>query len=531
MPPHNTEIKAKRASPTLHRGPTSADNPVDPRPDYARRWRELRGGNKRDVAEIDSAMERSPAPAKRAPAKPRREPVTPASSHVLQLDRRAPLVTAAHFLHQRYRVRDGTHRLIHWQDGFYHWTGTHYAAMDEAKLRSELWPFLESAFQDGEPFQPNTGKVNEVVNALKAAAYLDSSLAPPCWLHDDNSINELTYDPGEVVACRNGLLDLRSQTLLPHTPQFFTLNALDFPYAPEAPAPAQWLRFLQSLWGDDTEAIGTLQEMFGYFLTGDMRHQKAFMIIGPKRGGKGTIARILRSLLGQDNVIGPTLASLSETFGLEPLIGKRVAIVSDARLSNRADQHAIAERLLSISGEDALTIGRKFKKAWTGRLPVRFLVLSNMLPRLSDSSGALASRFILLTMQKSFFGREDHGLTDRLTKELPGILAWSLAGWSRLTRRGYFLQPKSSAEAMQTLEDLTSPIAAFIRERCAFGPGYVPVDDLFSAWVLWCNRAGTPSGSRQTFGRDLSAALPRMKIARRGPMGKQVRVYEGIELL
>ena len=37
---------------------------------------------------------------------------------------------------------------------------------------------------------------------------------------------------------------------------------------------------------------------FGYCLTGDTAQQKIFMIVGPRRSGKGTIARILRALVG-----------------------------------------------------------------------------------------------------------------------------------------------------------------------------------------------------------------------------------------
>jgi len=69
------------------------------------------------------------------------------------------------------------------------------------------------------------------------------------------------------------------------------------------------------------------------------------------------------------------------------VVGKRVAIISDARLGGRADQHAIAERLLSITGEDTITVDRKFREAWTRRLQTRFLILSNELPRLPDASG------------------------------------------------------------------------------------------------------------------------------------------------
>jgi putative DNA primase/helicase len=88
--------------------------------------------------------------------------------------------------------------------------------------------------------------------------------------------------------------------------------------APAAPEPRQWLEFLGQLWGpDDQEAINTLQEVFGYCLTGDTGQQKAFLLVGPKRSGKGTIARVLARLVGiGGNAVAPTLAALGTNFGL-----------------------------------------------------------------------------------------------------------------------------------------------------------------------------------------------------------------------
>ena len=145
------------------------------------------------------------------------------------------------------------------------------------------------------------------------------------------------------------------------------------------------------MWPDDRSSIDTLQEIFGLAVTAETKHQKAFLIVGPKRSGKGTIARLLTRVLGIENTVNPTHGSLGTNFGLATLIGKRVAVISDARIGGRADQHIIAERLLSITGEDAITINRKFRDAWTGRMQTRFLILSNELPRLPDASGALAS--------------------------------------------------------------------------------------------------------------------------------------------
>ena len=40
----------------------------------------------------------------------------------------------------------------------------------------------------------------------------------------------------------------------------------------------------------------------GYLLTSDTRLQKILILVGPKRSGKGTIARVIRGLIGDENV-------------------------------------------------------------------------------------------------------------------------------------------------------------------------------------------------------------------------------------
>jgi putative DNA primase/helicase len=121
------------------------------------------------------------------------------------------------------------------------------------------------------------------------------------------------------------------------------------------------------------------------------------------------------------------------------------------------------------------------------------IIISNELPRLADASGALASRFIVLLLTRSFFGREDQTLTGKLLTELPGILNWGIAGWRRLTERGYFVQPGSALDAVQQLEDLGSPTRAFLRERCEIGPFHtVGIDELY----IRLGANGAPSRAR-----------------------------------
>lgn len=291
--------------------------------------------------------------------------------------------------------------------------------------------------------------------------------------------------------------------------------------------------FLSQLWQKDEQSIATLQEWFGYMLTPDTRQHKILMLVGPKRSGKGTIARILRELVGPENTASPTLASLGTNFSLWPLLGKTVALIHDARLSGRTDAAVVTERLLSISGKDAQTIDRKFLSPVTTKMMVRFMVLTNELPKLADSSGALPGRMIVLRLTESFFGREDKTLTDRLLTELPGILLWSIAGWEQLHERGHFEQPMTGKEMLEDLENLSSPVGAFVRERCRVGPGgSVEKKALFDAWKRWCEGQNREHpGDAATFGRNLRAVVPNLgeSYQRTGSAGR-VYVYEGITL-
>jgi len=330
----------------------------------------------------------------------------------------------------------------------------------------------------------------------------------------------------------NGILHLPTRELHPLDPSLFALNALAFDFDPAATCPA-WLAFLDSVWpGEAAEQIEAMRDWFGYLVSGETNQQKVALVIGPKRSGKGTIARVMAEMLGRENVCAPTLAGLETNFGLQPLIGKTTATVSDARLSGRADQAKIAERLLSISGEDHITIDRKHRDAWTGKLGTRFTIMSNELPRLADASGALASRFIVLVMERSFYGFEDPGLTDRLLGELPGIFNWALVGLDRLRERGHLLQPVSSDDAIAELAELGSPVGAFVADRCKVGAGEsVNCDTLYNEWTKWCEGAGrTHPGTIQSFGRDLRAVVGGLVVRRPRTDEGRSREYHGLRL-
>jgi putative DNA primase/helicase len=159
-------------------------------------------------------------------------------------------------------------------------------------------------------------------------------------------------------------------------------------------------------------------------------------------------------------------------------------------------------------------------------------MMSNEIPDMRDASGALAKRYVVLTLAKSWLGNEDTSLSARLRVELPSILLWALQGLARLQARGKFIQPISSAQTIEELEAMTSPIKAFVAERCEFKPqAIVSVAALFEAWRSWCVFTGYPhAGNVQSFGKNLRAAFPEIETTRPQEDQTRERCYKGIGL-
>lgn len=427
----------------------------------------------------------------------------------------------------------GERGLVFFKSEFHIYSAGYYRAVEMEVVEAAIYGVLEGMQEihpklGPKPMAVTPRLVRDVVHGLKSFCLVEKNAAdPPCWISGEGQ------PTGELLVLRNGLFHLPKGELLPHTPRFFTLSKIDIDYDPTAQRPERWLRLMDEVWPDDPEAIATLQEMFGYFLVPDTSQQKAFMFIGPPRSGKGTIARMCELLLGKVNYAGIKLKALGEQFGMESLIPKLLAVVTDARLGAKTDRGNVVETVLTITGQDGVTIDRKGIKSWEGTLKVRFFIHSNELPRFEDMSGAFASRFILLKTEQSFYGREDLELGDKLKAELPGILLWAIDGWRRLQARGKFVQPASSAAMMRHFELMSSPVKGFVVDRCILDPqATVTKDALYQMYKHWQETEGKSySLDKQAFANKLYAAFPGVITDGRPSFeGERIYVFRGVRL-
>lgn len=440
----------------------------------------------------------------------------------------APLAVAD-FIHARYSYR-GLPTLMRRDQSWMKWNGTHWDVFEDEAMERTVYDLTRKAVYtaqnkeggtDTKRWVPNRAVVGNVIHALSSVALVPASTARGGWLNGSGPV---------VIPCANGLLDIRNRVLLDPTPLFFGLAHVNAAWDARATCP-RWLAFLNDLWGGDPDSIRLLRQWFGYVVSGRTDLQKILLVTGPRRSGKGTIARVMEAL-SAGAFAGPTLSDLGERFGLEKMLGKTLAVVSDMRLGPKDDRHLMTERLLAISGEDTLDVERKHKGgAVTGALPVRFALMSNEVPQFPDAAGAVASRFVMLTMKRSFYGMEDTTLKAAVLAELPGIINWALEGLADLEYCGRFIETDSSSASRDELREGSSEYLVFAGERLVQAPGeWVQIQDVYQDWIRWAGPRGSYTGAIATFGRMLRAAVPELEVVRRGPAGDQKKCYANWKL-
>jgi P4 family phage/plasmid primase-like protien len=441
---------------------------------------------------------------------------------------------AERVLANKYAGPEG-YKLVRRQGDWYRYKhGIYEQVGDNELIRSVVWHYLHQQLKPARPtqanpnpppvpFNPGPKHVTGTLDAMGGQTVVNAEIVP-AWIRGWSGPSS-----EGLVVMKNGIFHVGTKQVWPHTQGLFAVNQIPFDYEAGATCP-QWLKFLDDAFPGDRDAVDAIQEWFGYMLTSDTSLQKILCFIGPRRSGKGTIGRVLRAMLGDTNVAGPTMAMLAQQFGLAPLLDKMVAIISDARATGR-DAQIIAERLLMISGEDAVTVDRKNKEAVTLQMPLRFVIMSNEMPSLGDSSSALVGRMVFIKMSQTFYGREDSSLTKRLLAELPGVFNWALEGLARLKQRGKFLQPDSGEELAHEMEELNNPMKGFVERCCVLGEGEkVRKDYLFAAWKGYCRKHERHPGTREVFSKMLLSAVSSVKTSRSRDEGDRIQSYVGITL-
>jgi putative DNA primase/helicase len=283
------------------------------------------------------------------------------------------------------------------------------------------------------------------------------------------------------VNLANGMLNLYSMELVDHDPSFLSTIRIPIAYDVNATCP-EFLTFLSDVFEEDEERIRLVQELLGYCFWPEIRIQKAFIFIGFGSNGKSVLAEVIRHLVGIENVSNVAMNDLGGSFGMESLPDKLVNISTE----NEFDRKFNTQNFKMLTGGDAVNVKRKYKNSINIKLFAKAIVLLNRMMDSDDMSNGYFRRLQIIPFNKVY--RElksgqtredgvsymDKTLTDRLLKELPGILIFALEGLSRLIKNDFNLtESKVCEKALEDYRTRMNPVAEYFNEKIFVQEGHL----------------------------------------------------------
>jgi len=301
-------------------------------------------------------------------------------------------------------------------------------------------------------------------------------------------------------------------------------------FDPGARCPA-WDAHVELVTRGDPELAAYLRRMCGYSLTGLVSEQTFIFLHGTGQNGKNAFVETLVGMLGDYGQVaheGLLTAQEEHPTALAQLRGARVVMADETRRAKFNDA-----RLKMLTGSARVRARYMRQDFFEYDATMKLWILGNAKPTVSDTSLGMWRRLRLVPFTAVI--SEDRRVLhyDRVLRaEWPGILNWSLAGLADWVVRGGLGPPPAVRRATADYRSEEDVVGQFIAERCeVFPEARATVDELFTAYQLWCVRAGIkPSEqlNKITLGRDLGSRG--FESTPENVDGRKVRVRAGIRL-
>lgn len=290
---------------------------------------------------------------------------------------------------------------------------------------------------------------NQVVSKIEADTFIDQQ-----ELLKPKNINE--------ICVLNGILNLKNKELLPFSKDKIFFSKIQAKYDPNLKC-EKIDKFLSEVLTDDNDKK-TIYEIVGFCLYREYFIEKAVMMLGGGRNGKGKTITLMKKLLGEQNFTGIPLQKLEAgDFKEIELHGKLANLGGD--ISNYPLKDTA--KFKGLTGRDTITASKKFKNDVSFENYAKMIFATNNLPKTYDLTDGFFSRWVYINFPYTFkplkeyeeLIKKDEKLKEKIRvmdpnriesimcdEELSGFLNEALNGLHRLWENNDFTSSKSSED-------------------------------------------------------------------------------------
>jgi P4 family phage/plasmid primase-like protien len=339
-----------------------------------------------------------------------------------------------------------------------------------------------------------------------------------------------------MINVKNGMLDIKTMVLRPHSPDYRSRVQLPVNYDPQAPV-ATWYEFLKDIFPEDhvkddkDQYVNYLnkhvlaQQFAGYTLLRDCRYHKSMFLYGTGSNGKSTFLNVIGAVLGEKNTCSLSLTTLGERFKSIYLYNKM------ANLASETNPKAIMESDIfnQVVSGDEITAEEKYGKAFKFRPFCKFIVSMNEPPLVQDRSYAFERRVLVLNFNRRFTPDEVKSrMTETLLTEVDGVFTWMVEGLKLLLKHDGFVIGANIQDEIDQMLSRVNPFIVFVEDCLVLEPeSTVRTQEIWEVYRDWCMDGGNRALGRNKFLDQVLSQFPKVKKTREDG---NTRIFSGISL-
>lgn len=314
-----------------------------------------------------------------------------------------------------------------------------------------------------------------------------------------------------VINLENGVYDLGDFSFHPHSREYYQTKMGSTSYIEGADCPL-WCGMLEKVL-PDTEIRNYLQKAIGYTLSSGYMEKSMFVLYGEKgNNGKTTISKTIHKLLGTYAVVAEkqTIMDIRANSAGSPrpdlvrLRDRRFVCISESEKDDK-----LAEGLIKNLTGGGMIICRTLHHE-----PVEFKALfkifldTNYKPQVRGTDQALWNRLKVIPFDHSIPKEDiDLNFSEKIDKELSGILNWGIEGYKLYLAEGLSMPKKMQKIIADYAEDMSS-LDQWLKEcitisPIAIGKGLTS-KELYQSYKHWCTFNGEYAWTQRKFTQELN---------------------------
>ena len=333
-----------------------------------------------------------------------------------------------------------------------------------------------------------------------------------------------------LIAFRNGILNIKTDELLPFSPEYIVTNKIPWDYNPEAYSEL-CDKTLDKISCNDKEIRALLEECAGYCLYRKNKLQKSFILTGSGSNGKSTYLEALKCMLGRQNYSALDLAELDDKFSTVMLAGKLANIgddISDEFLKGKT--LSVFKKIVSANDIKAENKGQMhFFNHF------KLLFSANNIPRMKSQGFSAIKRRILIIPFNAKFSKDDDDYNPDIEDELKTnesmeyFIRLAVEGLKRALDNKGFTESKKVEEQVEEFEKDNNPIIGWLDSLGEESDddivsyfGRTPINELYAGYDVYCCQNGFKSISVRELSKQLQKKFGLESVRRKISMERNL---------